>query len=100
VIPKSRFAAAGPGEGTWDSCDLHWPGFRGTTLRNGHRITDSTGDPRQLPADFPGWRIFRSDMGRLYAARLGTTLYGWLSAQLRAEIQAFADASDPGLPTT
>jgi hypothetical protein len=90
TIPACRFDAAGTGDnrpGTWDSCDLHWPAFRDTTARNGHRITDTTGDPNQLLVEFPGWRIFRSDMGRLYASRPGTTVYGWLTTQLRVEIQ-------------
>jgi hypothetical protein len=54
--------------------------------RSGHHIEDATGDPKQLLREFPGWRIFRSDMGRLYASRPGTTVYGWLTVQLRAEI--------------
>jgi hypothetical protein len=88
IVPASRFDADDAAhQGTWDSCDLHWPAFRDTTARNGHRILDATGDPRQLLTEYPGWRIFRSDMGRLYASRPGTTVYGWLTAQLRAEIQ-------------
>jgi hypothetical protein len=91
TFPRSRFDADGgePAQATWDSCDLHWPVFRDATLRNGHQVTDATGDPRRLPREFPGWRIFRSDLGRLYAARPGITVYGWLTAQLRAEIGAY-----------
>jgi hypothetical protein len=89
LIPRSRFDAAGAHQArdTWDSCDLHWPGFRETAARSGHRVTDTTGDPQRLPREFPAWRIFRSDLGRLYACRPGTTVYGWLTAQLRAEIR-------------
>lgn len=90
TFSRSWFDAGSPEttHGTWDSCDLHWPAFRDATLRNGHQVTDTTGDPRRLLPEFPGWRIFRSDLGRLYAARPGITVYGWLTAQLRAEIQA------------
>jgi hypothetical protein len=89
-FPRSRFDAgrSESAHGTWDSCDLHWPEFRDATLRHGHQVTDATGDPRRLLPEFPGGRIFRSDLGRLYAARPGVTVYGWLTAQLRAEIQA------------
>lgn len=89
TFPPARFDAAGASgsSGVWDSCDLHWPAFRDATIRNGHQITDATGDPRQLLREFPGWRIFRSDLGRLYASRPGTTVYGWLTAQLREQIQ-------------
>lgn len=98
LVPRSRFDADGAGSArdTWDACDLHWPAFRDATARNGHRVTDATGDPQQLVAEFPGWRIFRSDMGRLYASRPGTTVYGWLTAQLRAEIQRRQAACHPG----
>jgi hypothetical protein len=98
TFPPARFDAAGAGgsSGVWDSCDLHWPAFRDATIRNGHQISDATGDPRQLLTEFPGWRIFRSDMGRLYASRPGTTVYGWLTAQLRAEIQRRQAACHPG----
>lgn len=101
VFPRSRFDAdsAPPGPGSWDSCDLHWPAFRDATLRNGHHITDTTGDPRQLLREFPGWRVFRSDLGRLYAARPGTTVYGWLTAQLRAEIRRYQAGSSPAPPS-
>ena len=90
TFPRSRFDADSSvaARDTWDSCDLHWPAFRDAALRNGHQVTDTTGDPRRLLSEFPGWRIFRSDLGRLYAARPGITVYGWLTAQLRAEIQA------------
>jgi hypothetical protein len=100
VFPRSRFDADGyeAGLGSWDSCDLHWPAFRDATIRNGHHVTDTTGDPRQLPSEFPGWRIFRSDLGRLYAARPGTTVYGWLTAQLRAEIQRYQAGRGQGVP--
>jgi hypothetical protein len=73
---------------TWDSCDLHWPAFRAATMRNGHQIADGTGDLRELLREYPDWRVFRSDLGRLYATRPGLTVYGWLCAQLRAEIVA------------
>jgi hypothetical protein len=98
TVPGTRFDADGTGgtPSTWDSCDLHWPQFRDATTRNGHQITDATGDPRTLLAEFPGWRIFRSDLGRLYASRPGTTVYGWLTAQLRAEIQACRAVRRPG----
>lgn len=97
IIPKSGFDADGAdhSQATWDACDLHWPAFRDATLRNGHHIADTTGDLRQLLRDFPCWGIFRSDLGRLYASRPGTTVYGWLAAQLRAEIQAYIAASLP-----
>jgi hypothetical protein len=65
-------------------------------MRNGHQVADGTGDLRKLLTEFPGWRIFRSDMGRLYAARPGITVYGWLTAQLCAEIQAAEMARCPG----
>jgi hypothetical protein len=64
---------------------------------NGHTIIDTTGDPCHLLTEFKGWRIFRSDLGRLYAARPGTTVYGWLTAQLRGQIQA-RQATGPQLP--
>lgn len=99
LVPPPRFQADGPAHpATWDGCDLHWPAFRDTTLANGHQITDTTGDPRQLLAEFPGWRIFRSDLGRLYAARPGTTVYGWLTAHLRAELHACQPTPCPGIP--
>jgi len=47
---------------------LHWPGIRDACRRNGHTVVDTTGDLRQLAADFPAWRIFTSDGGRLYAS--------------------------------
>ncbi len=64
AIPRSRFDATGadPSQDTWDSCDLHWPAFRDATMRNGHQVADDTGDWRQILSDYPGWRIFRSDM--------------------------------------
>lgn len=101
TFPRSGFDTGETGDtrGTWDSCDLHWPTFRDATTRNGHQITDTTGDPRRLLAEFPAWRIFRSDLGRLYASRPGITVYGWLTAQLRAEIQkceASARFQSPG----
>ncbi len=97
IFPRSGFDADGsaPAHGTWDSCDLHWPEFRDATVRNGHRITDTTGDPRRLLAEFPGWQIFRSDLGRLYAARPGVTVYGWLTAHLRTEILACQFTTPP-----
>lgn len=73
---------------TQDSCDLHWPAFRDATMRNGHQVADRSGDLRRLLRDYPDWRVFRSDLGRLYATRPGITVYGWLTAQLRAEVQA------------
>ena len=99
-FPPARFdtGQAGGTCGVWDSCDLHWPAFRDTTVRNGHQITDTTGDPRRLLAEFPGWRIFRSDLGRLYASRPGTTVYGWLTAQLRQQIQAAQATTGPRVP--
>jgi hypothetical protein len=98
TFPPARFstAAAVTSTGVWDSCDLHWPAFRDTTLRNGHHITDTTGDPRQILAEFPHWRIFRSDLGRLYASKPGTTVYGWLATQLRAEIRKRLAEDRPG----
>jgi hypothetical protein len=89
-VPRSRFEAVGAPETpeTYDSCDLHWPAFRDVILRNGHTVRDVTGDPRHVAADYPGWNVFRSDMGRLYAARPGTTVHGWLVVQLRAAIKA------------
>jgi hypothetical protein len=97
IIPRSRFEADGTGSApdTWDSCDLHWPAFRDATMRHGHRVIDGTGELRELLRDFPGWRIFRSDMGRLYAARPGVTVYGWLTSQLRAQMQAAENAGSP-----
>ena len=63
--------------------------FPHTTLAVcGHQIADATGDWRDILRDYPGWRVFRSDLGRLYATRPGLTVYGWLTAQLRAEVQA------------
>jgi hypothetical protein len=89
TVPRSRFDATGADNSdTWDSCDLHWPAFRDMIMRNGHQVADDTGDWRQILSDYPGWRIFRSDMGRLYAVRPGITVYGWLTAHLRAEILA------------
>jgi hypothetical protein len=89
AIPRSRFDASGADSpDTWDSCDLHWPAFRDACMRNGHQVIDASGDWRQILTDCPGWRIFRSDLGRLYGTRPGVTVYGWLAAQLRAEIEA------------
>jgi hypothetical protein len=98
AFPRSRFDAddSQPAECIWDSCDLHWPAFRDAAARNGHRVTDATGDPRHLLREFPGWRIFRSDLGRLYASRPGTTVYGWLTAQLRTEIEKVEASRGPG----
>ena len=91
IVPKPRFEADGAGHsrdpGTWDSCDLHWPRFRDAVMRNGHEVVDTTGDLRQLVADFGTWTVFKSDSGRLYAASYGMTLYGWLVGPLRAEMQ-------------
>jgi hypothetical protein len=96
TIPPSRFDATGD---TWDSCwnccDLHWPAFRDATMRNGHQVADDTGDWRQILTDYPGWRIFRSDLGRLYATRPGVTVYAWLTAQLSAEIHAWVARQPP-----
>ena len=90
AIPEpGRFEATGTDRPrAWDSCDLHWPAFRSATLGNGHQVADGTGDWRDILTDCPGWRVFRSDLGRLYATRPGVTVYGWLAAQLRAEVQA------------
>jgi hypothetical protein len=97
LILRSNFGADSDGQqlATWDSCDLHWPGFRDASARDGHTITDGTGSPRDLLAEFPRWRIFRSDLGRLYASRPGTTVYGWLTTQLRAQIHACEDGGHP-----
>jgi hypothetical protein len=76
---------------------LHWPKFRNSAVRQGHQVTDATGDARQLPHEFPPWRVFRSDAGRWYASRTGITVYGWLAVQLRKQIQA-AEAARPRVP--
>jgi hypothetical protein len=95
TLPPSQLDPAGDTwDACWDCCDLHWPAFRSAAVRNGHQVTDATGELRELHRDHPSWRIFRSDRGRLYAARPGLTVYGWLTAQLRAEMQA---ASAPAL---
>jgi hypothetical protein len=98
-------AVPAPGQGgpllvhdAWDSCDLHWPVFRDHAARQGHQITDATGDPHQLPREFPPWRVFRSDLGRWYATRPGTTVYGWLTGQLRAEIEKCHASTGPRVP--
>lgn len=89
TLPPSPIDPAGDvWDACWDCCDLHWPAFRDATLRSGQQVTDATGELRELVRDHPGWRIFRSNTGRLYAARPGITVYGWLTAQLRTEIQA------------
>ncbi len=102
IVPTSRFEADGVDHekdpSTLDACELHWPGLRDTCLRNGHRVVDSTGDLAGLAAEFPGWSIFHSDGGRLYAsARVngsgqGTTLDAYLVGQLRAQIRAAQDS--------
>jgi len=51
-----------------------------------------------LLTEYPGWRIVRSDLGRLYASRPGTTVYGWLTAQLRAEIEKRQASLGPRVP--
>jgi hypothetical protein len=87
TLPPSRLDPAGD---TWDACrdccDLHWPAFRDAL--GSDQVADNTGDWRQILKEYPGWRIFRSDRGRLYATRPGLTVYGWLTAQLRAEVAA------------
>lgn len=91
IIPEFRFTADGADHtcdpDTWDTCDLHWSGFRDAILRNGHQVADITGDLTQLVADFRNWTIFKSDNGRLYASNYGTTLYAWLIGPLRAEME-------------
>lgn len=92
-----RTADVMPGNGqqpaAWDTCELHWPRFRYACVRGGHAIADASGDPAQLKADFPAWRLWTSvDAGRLYAtARTpggqGTTVHACLVGQLRAQIE-------------
>jgi hypothetical protein len=60
-----------------------------------HQVADDTGDWRQILTDYPGWRIFCSDLGRLYATRPGVTVYAWLTAQLSAEIHAWVAPQPP-----
>jgi len=68
--------------------------MRDASAHNGHHIVDATGDLRALMTDYPGWSIFASDGGRLYAStrlngsRQGVTLDAYLVGQLRAQITA------------
>ncbi len=97
IIPKSRFGADGIDHSNdppvFDACELHWPRIRDACLRNGHPVVDTTGDLRELAADFPTWSIFYSDGARLYASarvngsRQGTTLDAYLIGQLRAQLK-------------
>ena len=106
LIPESRFEADGIDHAndppTFDACELHWPRMRDACQRNGHTVVDTTGDLRQLAADFPTWSIFASDGGRLYAsARVkgsaqGTTLDAYLVGQLRAKLADTAASSAMG----
>jgi hypothetical protein len=98
VVPTPGPGGAGPAGGTRDSCDLHWPKFRDTLIRQQHQVSDATGDARQLQHQFPPWRVFRSDTGRWYASRTGITVYGWLAMQLRDQIQAADAARRPRVP--
>ena len=97
VRPLRFTADGGPADvrdvTTWDTCDLHWPGFRDVVVRSGHDIADCTGDLGALVTDFPKWDIWRSDLGRLYASTVlpggnGATVDAYLTGQLRAEMQA------------
>jgi len=106
IIPRSRFEADGIDHTndppTFDACELHWPAIRDACQRNGHAVVDTTGDLRQLAADFPTWSIFCSDGGRLYAsARVngsaqGATLDAYLVGQLRAQLAATGAPSAVG----
>ncbi len=105
LVPRSRFMADGVdhcADPDWcDMCELHWTILRDTCVRNGHQVVDTTGSLRDLVAEFPEWKIFYSDGGRLYAAaRLngsvqGTTVDACLVGQLRARMQATARGADP-----
>lgn len=107
VIPPSRFTADGVDHSDdpqrFDACEYHWRDLRDTVLRHGHEIVDATGDLAQLTADFPRWRIFRADEGRLYAStRLpghlqGITVYAWLVGHLRAQMRAVEDPQVPSV---
>jgi len=97
IIPRSRLEADGIDHSNdppiFDACGLHWPRIRDACLRNGHPVVDTTGDLRELAADFTGWSIFYSDGARLYASarvkgsRQSTTLDAYLIGQLRAQLE-------------
>jgi hypothetical protein len=102
VMPPSRFTADGmPHQDDGkpvirDTCELHWPGFRDLCARNGHRVTDTTGDLRAVAAELPGWRVFTSDGGRLYASTMlpggqGITVDAFLVGHLRAQMREIDD---------
>ncbi len=106
IIPKSRFTADGidhrKDPSTFDACEWHWPAMRDASLRNGHRIVDTTGDIRQLAADFPHCNIFTSDSGRLYASAplngspQSATVHAWLVVQLRAQLEQLSVTASSG----
>jgi hypothetical protein len=71
------------------------PSGTGPTSRPlGVTSLDATRD--RLTRANPGWRIFRN-RGRLNASRPATTVYGWLTAHLRAEMQACQPATGESL---
>jgi hypothetical protein len=77
-------------------CELHWPTFSDLCARNGHPPVDIAGDLRALAAEFPRWRVFTSDGGRLYASRTlrnrqGITVDAYLVTDLRTQMCEIED---------
>lgn len=97
ITPREHFEADGTDysevSAALDFCDHCWPRILDGYQRFGHKIVDTTGNLRLLAGEFPRWRIFHSDGGRLYASarvngsQQGTTVYAWTVAGLRAEIE-------------
>ncbi len=102
IIPPSRFEADGADHSqdppVFGACEQHYPVIAGTAMRNGHTVVDTTGNIRDVMAEFPTWTVFLSDSGRLYAsARVngpqGTTVDAYLVSQLRAQMRALTDGA-------
>lgn len=97
ITPREHFEADGVDHdgvpAVFDQCEYCWAKLLDTYRRMGHQVIDTSASLDRLTTDFPHWRIFYSDEGRLYAsARLhgsqqGTTVHAWTVAALRGEME-------------